>query len=83
MLMRPTDLPFSQTNGLILKPECFMSNMQSYLIASLFLFYMNVLPARMSVHSTCAQCPRRPEENIRSPRTGVTESSSNHAYAGD
>lgn len=34
---------------------------------------MNILPLRMSVHYMSVWCPRRPEEGIGSPGTGVTD----------
>lgn len=34
---------------------------------------MGLLPPCMSVHHTCALCSMRPEESIRSLRTGVTD----------
>lgn len=34
--------------------------------------YMAILPAFRYLHYVCAGCPRKPEEGVRSLRTGVT-----------
>jgi hypothetical protein len=35
---------------------------------------MGVLIACTSVHHMCVYCPQRPEEGVRVPKTGVTDS---------
>jgi hypothetical protein len=37
----------------------------------------------MSIHQVCAGCLQRPEEQVRSPGTGVIEAESCHVGAGD
>jgi hypothetical protein len=43
--------------------------------------HINILPAHISVHCMCAQCPQTPEEGIRSPEIGVPANWSCHIGA--
>ena len=51
---------------------------------SIFIICVSVCPVCMSMYyTTCIECPQRPEEGIRSPGTGVTDTITHRVYAGD
>jgi hypothetical protein len=50
---------------------------------SQFLFIlMYILATGMSVYHVCAWCPWQPEESVRSPEPGVTDSESHNCHVG-